>query len=367
MATTFTTLWRLAILASGDQGTVNSWGVIQEAGQPLMEQGAVGTIAVNINGLTTFSLTTANNATDQARYLVQSYTGALVGDCTVTIPNLSKIGWAQNNTTGGHNVILSAGGLTAIIPPNGAQYFWVCDGSTNVSLISIGAGSLLVSGAVTSSGAITGTQFVPTGSGAPTVGTYLQAANALGFATATTLRATIDATGNFLVGTTDTAPITHGAIGTIIRPTGQMEINSTSASMNIGLTTAGGTLVEFFAGGPTNVGSISTAGAITNYNTTSDQRLKVKIGRIEYLEASDVIERIAALWFRWKDGNAEPTPGFFAQQAHRICPWAVTKGRGRPGTKNFRPWVMDASKLMPFVIVYIQGLGVRLTALERGR
>lgn len=142
MATTYTSIFRLAILQTGDPATNNTWGVVQDATMPLIEQGAVGTTPVNIAGLTTYSLTTANNATDQARYLVQQYAGALTGACTVTIPNLAKVGWAQNNTTGGFNVILSAGGTTATIPPDGQWYMFAGDGSANITLVPAGFNSI---------------------------------------------------------------------------------------------------------------------------------------------------------------------------------------------------------------------------------
>lgn len=121
----------------------------------LFEQGAVGITAVNIAGLTTYSLTTANNATDQARFLVQQYTGALIATCTVTIPNLTKVGWAQNATTGGHTVVLSAGGTTATIPADSQWYMFYCDGATNVALVPIGAASLRAS-TVTADGVVVG-------------------------------------------------------------------------------------------------------------------------------------------------------------------------------------------------------------------
>lgn len=141
MATTYTSLWRLAILATADPATQNSWGTIQSATMSLMEQGAVGITQVSIGGLTSYSLTTANNASDQARYLVQQYTGALSSPCTVTLPNLAKIGWATNDTTGGQNVILTSGaGTNATIPPNGCQYLFSTDGGGNTALIPVGLG-----------------------------------------------------------------------------------------------------------------------------------------------------------------------------------------------------------------------------------
>jgi hypothetical protein len=134
--TVFTPSLRLSEPVPGDPAVKNAWGTILNENMTLVEAAILGTASVSIAGLTTYSLTTANGAPDQARPFIQSYTGALTGDCTVTIPNEPKIGWAQNSTTGGFNVILTAGaGTTATIPPDSKFYWYKADGATNVVLL----------------------------------------------------------------------------------------------------------------------------------------------------------------------------------------------------------------------------------------
>jgi hypothetical protein len=141
--TTYTPSLRLAEPVPGDPAVKNQWGTILNENQVLIESAITDTVAVAIGGQTAVTLTTANGAADQARPLVQNYTGALTGACTVTLPNVPKIGYAQNSTTGGFNVILTAGaGTTATIPPDGRLYFFSADGATNISLPSIGLGGL---------------------------------------------------------------------------------------------------------------------------------------------------------------------------------------------------------------------------------
>ena len=121
-----------------------------------------------------------------------------------------------------------------------------------------------------------------------------------------------------------------------------------------------------FSLGATPIGNITNDGSVIHYNTTSDENLKVRVGCIEFVDAAKVIDKLVPLWFTWKASpDRGPEPGFFAQQVYRIYPWAVTKGRGRPGSKFFRAWQMDASKFMPLVIAYIQGLGRSHAELER--
>jgi hypothetical protein len=120
----------------GDPSVKNAWGDILNENLVLLEAAITDTATVSINGLLSYSLTTANGSADQARPFAQSYTGALTGNCTVNLPNVPKVGWAQNSTTGGFSVVLTAGaGTTATVPPDGKYYWYKADGATNVVLI----------------------------------------------------------------------------------------------------------------------------------------------------------------------------------------------------------------------------------------
>jgi hypothetical protein len=155
--TTYTVSLRLAEPSPGDPAVRNAWGTILNENQVLLESAITDTAVVSIAGLSTYTLTTANGAVDQARPLVQSYTGALTGNCTVTLPNVPKIGYAQNLTTGGFNVILTTGvGATATIPPDGQWYLFSADGTTDVILVPVGLGSAVtVGGLLTAKGGFT--------------------------------------------------------------------------------------------------------------------------------------------------------------------------------------------------------------------
>lgn len=112
------------------------------------------------------------------------------------------------------------------------------------------------------------------------------------------------------------------------------------------------------------VGSITTSGTNTAYNVSSDARLKIDHGALSSEQAGKIIGALHPKWFRWKARDGAPEPGFFAQQVHSVFPWAVTKGRGRPGAPGFRPWQMDAGKLWPVAIAMLQGHQHELQALR---
>src|SRR6185503_11854449 len=121
----------LPIMVPLDPAVKNAWGTIINNMMACIEQGGAGNAPISIAGLTTYSTSIANDATDQSRLKMLNFTGALAADCTVTIPAIARLGWVTNSTTGGHNVILTTGGGTTLTVPAGATVLWTCD-ATNV-------------------------------------------------------------------------------------------------------------------------------------------------------------------------------------------------------------------------------------------
>lgn len=143
--------------------------------------------------------------------------------------------------------------------------------------------------------------------------------------------------------------------------TGSMLVTNTgSFEEDIIVTSNAGTL-ETFKSGVTTVGTITTDGTTTAYNTTSDAILKIDDGLIKAAQALSIIGKLKPRWFRWKsDPDEDSRPGFFAQQVSRVFPWAVTKGiRGK------RPWQMDNSTMMPIVVRALQALVAENNDLRR--
>lgn len=112
---------------SGDSGL---WGGLLNSDLAYVDEAINQSITVSIAD-TNVTLTADGSSSDQARYLRYNFTGALTADRTVTLPANVKVGYASNNTTGGHNVILSAGGTTLSLTDS-SWIFFQCDG-TNVT------------------------------------------------------------------------------------------------------------------------------------------------------------------------------------------------------------------------------------------
>ena len=129
--TAFTSTIRLTQPAVG--GDTGTWGGELNSDLQYIDNAVNISVTVNIAD-TNVTLVHDGSSSDQARYLRYNFTGALTADRTVTLPPNSKVGWASNNTTGGHNLILTTGsGSTLTLTTTGWTLFQ-CDG-TNVTAV----------------------------------------------------------------------------------------------------------------------------------------------------------------------------------------------------------------------------------------
>ena len=197
--------------------------------------------------------------------------------------------------------------------------------------------------------------------------------------------ARIDSSGNLLVGTT-TSPSGSGCLSVSDRVTvgsqsvfngfgaedvsgffysggssgGYVAINSDSANacLYLSLTSSATTsaLINFSDTG-TAVGTITTNGTTTSYNTSSDQRLKDNI--VDAPSASDDIDAIQVRSFDWKADGSHQKYGMVAQELNTVAPEAVTTPEDPEEMMG-----VDYSKLVPMMLKEIQSLRARVAQLE---
>jgi len=124
---------------------------------------------------------------------------------------------------------------------------------------------------------------------------------------------------------------------------------STSAQMIIKLANNSGT--EF--------GSIKIAGAATQFNTSSDERMKENIQDAN--DAGAKIDAIRIRQFDWKSqyGGAHQDYGLIAQELQPVAPEAVSEGYTEEDMMS-----VDYAKLVPTLIKEIQSLRSRVAELE---
>ncbi len=237
----------------------------------------------------------------------------------------------------------------------------------------------------------TGTYFENTGTSTATRGMRFQAQNgsnsyssikidggnnSLQFGTSNAERVRINSSGSLLVGTTsEMSGGGNGINGWGVQGAGGDNVymviqNKSDANMyiakNSGYTT--GVYVYFYVNGSA-VGSISTGGSTTSYNTSSDYRLKEDIQPM-----TSALQRIAALkpvTYKWKvDGSSGE--GFIAHELAEVVPDAVTGEKDAVKEDgSILPQGIDSSFLVATLTAAIQeqqaiieSLTERITALE---
>jgi hypothetical protein len=294
-------------------------------------------IDLNLGGSQTVSLASGNvtASATQAATLITVLDGVLTGATEYILPaGYGAFLIVSNQTTGAYTAtVASAGGGTNVVVPAGATMGLYTDGTNVVSAVSALVGPVTIS---------TGPVTITTGGVVLTDGNITLTNGAL----------VVNSGG--IISTTSTA---EGVTSIVTGSAALGAFNANIADFNTQ------SLANWFVAS-SGVGSISATATTTSYNTTSDARLKEPVELISEALAGRIIDHLKARMFRWRRPAATPEPGFFAQELHKVFPWAVRVGQGRPGTKRFRPWETDVAKLMPVVVAELQFLRRRVAELE---
>ena len=304
----------------------------------------------------------------------------LTANRTVTFSpsDLEKTWYIKNSTTGGFSLIFKQGSNgSSVTLPNGINAIIYSDGqgSTNGS-VNNGIGTLLTKGIIpevtntsnlgtsalkfrdlyidgiayldqvdVNAGSIDG---VSIGSNAPATnltvdlinidGNNIKAtSNQLAFITGGTAeRIRIDASGNIFYGARTTT-------NAITNATSYLDTNTTLQSYQ-------GTGIPHmqFLNGATTVGSVTNNGTAASFNTTSDYRVKDKLGEID--DAVARVLELEPLLYSFI-GSEEVNEGFIAHEVQAIVPNAVTGDKDAVDPKTDAPILqqLDLSKLVPLL------------------
>lgn len=203
-------------------------------------------------------------------------------------------------------------------------------------------------------------------------GMYSPAADTIAWAEGGVERMRLDNSGKLFLGTTSV-----GGWGARLRVTGRAEASGFVASSNSSLFLNGGSfgsptiecrsytsysssiqnIMRFANLNGTQYGSITITNATTQYNVSSDERLKENITDAE--DAGSKIDAIRIRQFDWKEGGHHEDYGVIAQELKPVAPEAVTEGYSEEDI-----WSVDYSKLVPTLIKEIQSLRNRVAELE---
>jgi len=167
-------------------------------------------------------------------------------------------------------------------------------------------------------------------------------------------RMRITSGGDVLVGTTSTDVNTAGGQ---IRAIGLgIFVRSAGSCLQLNRLTNDGTIASFRTS-DIERGSISIVGTTTNYNTSSDYRLKEDLKDFNSLA---IIEKIKIYDFKWKDSDKRAI-GVMAHELQDILPYAVFGEKDAVNeNNNAQMQGVDYSKIVPILVKAIQELNQKL-------
>ena len=163
-------------------------------------------------------------------------------------------------------------------------------------------------------------------------------------------RMRITSGGNVLIGTTTDAGYTLNVAGNA-----QFIKSSTSTAMVVGLSGVTGSIIRFSYNGGF-VGSISTDGSNTAYNTSSDYRLKEQVRPID--NPLEKVLKLNPVNFKYKNSKTVQD-GFIAHEIQEILPYLVTGEKDGAEMQE-----VDYSKLTPILIAAIKELNEKINKLS---
>jgi hypothetical protein len=177
------------------------------------------------------------------------------------------------------------------------------------------------------------------------------------FSTGNTERMRLNASGNLLVGTTDTViwNDTSGE-GVVIGPNAIQVARASDVCLLLNRQSTDG-VVQAFASRGVQVGDITVSVSSTAYNTSSDQRLKENI--TDANDAGDKIDAIKVRQYDWKADGSHQDYGMVAQELMTVAPEAVSVPEDPEKMMG-----VDYSKLVPMMLKEIQSLRARVAQLE---
>ena len=182
---------------------------------------------------------------------------------------------------------------------------------------------------------------------------YIQGTDKANLATGTNLLINPNG-GNVLVGTTS-----------LIGDSSRLNISYTYTNSGIGLqsNTASAHNAIMFTNTNGTVGTITTSGSSTAYNTSSDYRLKENV-QYEW-SATERLKKLKPAQFNFLSDPDNTVDGFLAHEAQEVVPEAVTGVKdevdddGNPVMQG-----IDQAKLVPLLVKTIQELEARIAKLE---
>ena len=142
MPSSYTQSLRLILPVTGE--LTGTWGDAVNAGLTELVEDAIAGSATIAMANANVTLTTANEAADQARNMFLNLTGAHTAQRDVIVPAVSKLYFVHNGTTGGFGVQVKTAAGSGVVVPNGQRMALYCDGTNVLFAFGSSVGQALV-------------------------------------------------------------------------------------------------------------------------------------------------------------------------------------------------------------------------------
>ena len=183
----------------------------------------------------------------------------------------------------------------------------------------------------------------------------------------------INSSGNVLLGDGANLAITYTTDNKLIMHHGH-DFGNIGISLSCGAYTSNYDIMRFYNGNG-QVGDVKLSGSATQFNTSSDYRLKENVSYD--WDATSRLKQLKPARFNFKVDKDTTLDGFLAHEVSDIVPNAINgekdavytakdevNGLGKEGEPNMQS--IDHSKLVPLLVKTIQELEARITTLEGG-
>jgi len=182
----------------------------------------------------------------------------------------------------------------------------------------------------------------------------------------------LDSSGNLLVGTTNGNVGYGGGSGIYAHKNGQLSLGTSGGldAFFLQKDNTGGSYLIFYYGSlsstPSGVGSITTNGSSTSFNTSSDYRLKTNVTPLTTAQSGPIIDALKPSQFTWTTDNT-PDVGFIAHEMQAVIPKAVTGEKDAvdaEGKPVYQQVVVSSPEIIAYLVAELQSVRSRLAGLE---
>ena len=175
---------------------------------------------------------------------------------------------------------------------------------------------------------------------------------------------TLDASGNLLVGTTNSNPIGSNVAGLVSSPGGNLSISRDgNPTLDLNRYTSDGTIARFYRSA-TQVGSITVTTVATAYLTASDSRLKNNQAPLS--GSGDFIDALKPKTWNWVQDGSKGA-GFIAHEFAEVSPSSVSGEKDAvdaDGNPVYQAIQAATSEVIANLVAEIQSLRKRIATLE---